>query len=140
MARDARKKIGDRQPIPRRPLLMEALSGLIQAAAKQIEPSILRATVRSVGAQLGRQAVSEYRQRRHPAGRLDGYTWAECLKEIGGQFGWTIRVVVESDGVIRVDVLGCEAVDPDEPEAHMWELGAALFGGAVTEQAQREQD
>ncbi|CBE69155.1 MAG: response regulator transcription factor [Candidatus Methylomirabilis oxygeniifera] len=112
---------------------MEALIGLIRAAARQLDPLMLQETLRSVGAQLGRQAVTEYCQVRQAGGRPKGYTWAECLKEIGGQFGWTLRVAVESEGVIRVDVLGCQATEPDEPESYLCELGSALFGGAMAE-------
>lgn len=133
MAREAREKIGSREPMPRQTLLMEALIGLIRAAAKQLDPLKFKETVRGVGAQLGRQAVSEYRQMRQAGERPKGYTWAECLKEIGEQFGWTLRVVVESEGVIRVTVLGCQATESEEYEAYLCELGAALFGGAMAE-------
>lgn len=133
MVRDARKKIGSRQTIPRRTLLMEALIGLIRAASGQLDPAALTEMVRSVGGQLGRQAVSEYCYIRQAGGRPKGYTWAECLKEIGEQFGWTLRVAVESAGVIRVDVLGCRVAGPDEPESYLCELGSALFGGAMAE-------
>jgi DNA-binding CsgD family transcriptional regulator len=112
---------------------MRALVGLIQAAARQLDPLVLQEMVRSVGAQLGRQALSEYRLMRHAGGRLDGYTWAECLKEIGEQFGWTLRVSVESDGVIRVTVLGCECAKSDESASYLCEFSSGLFGGAMAE-------
>lgn len=133
MARDAREKTGSRQPMPWQTLLMEALIRLIRAAARQLDPLILQETVRGVGAQLGRQAVSEYCHIRQAGGRPKGYTWAECLKEIGEQFGWTLRVAVKSEGVICVDVLGYQATEPDEPESYLCELGSALFGGAMAE-------
>ncbi|HWR21663.1 MAG TPA: response regulator transcription factor [Verrucomicrobiae bacterium] len=133
MARDAREKTGSRQPMARQTLLMEALIGLIRAAARQLDPVILQETVRGVGAQLGRQAVSEYCHIRQAGGRPKGYTWAECLKEIGQQFGWTLRVAVESEGVIRIDVLGCQVAESDESGSHLCDLGSALFGGAMAE-------
>lgn len=112
---------------------MQALSGLIRAAARQLDPLVLQGMVRDVGAQLGRQAVSEYCLMRHPDGRLNGYTWAECLKEIGEQFGWTLRVAVESDGVIRVTVLRCDVAESDESGLHLCEFASGLFGGAMAE-------
>lgn len=132
MARDARGE-DCRQPVSRQTLLMQALSGLIRAAARQLDPLVLQGMVRDVGAQLGRQALCEYCLTRHTGGRLNGYTWAECLKEIGEQFGWTLRVAVESEGVIRVTVLGCDVAESDEPGLHLCEFGSGLFGGAMAE-------
>lgn len=94
---------------------------------------MLQAMVREVGAQLGRQAVSEYCQMRQAGGWPKGYTWAECLKEIGGQFGWTLRVAVESEGVIRIRVLDCRFAESDESGSYLCEFGSALFGGAMAE-------
>ncbi len=132
MARDARG--GDcRQPVTRQTLLMQALTGLIQAAARQLDPLVLQEMVRGVGAQLGRQALSEYCLRRDMGGRLNGYTWAECLKEIGEQFGWTLRVAVESEGVIRVTVMECRFAESDEVWSYLREFGSGLFGGAMAE-------
>ena len=132
MTRDARGE-DSRQPISRQTLLMQALSGLIRAAARQLDPLVLQGMVRDVGAQLGRQALSEYCLTRHTGGRLNGYTWAECLKEIGEQFGWTLRVAVESEGVIRVTVMECRFAETDESWLYLWEFGSGLFGGAMAE-------
>lgn len=107
--------------------------GLIRAAAGQLDPLVLKETVRGVGAQLGRQAVSEYCQVRQAGEWPKGYTWAECLKDVAAEFGWTLRVAVESEGVIHVDVLGCQVTEPGEPESYLCELGSALFGGAMAE-------
>lgn len=112
---------------------MKALIGLIQAAERQLAPSALQAMVREVGAQLGRQAVSEYSLTRNGGERLAGYTWAECLKEIGEQFGWTLEVSVESGGVIRVTVLDCRIAERDESGSYLCELGSGLFGGVMAE-------
>ena len=132
MARNARGE-DSRQPVPRQALLMQALSGLIRAAAKHLDQQVLHEMVRNVGAQLGRQALCEYCLTRHTGGRLSGYTWAECLKEIGEQFGWTLQVAVESEGVIRVTVLGCEMAEPQEGGSYLCKLGSGLFGGAMAE-------
>ncbi len=132
MARDARDKSSQR-PVSRQILLMKALIGLIRAAAMQLDPLVLHEMVRGIGAQLGRQALSEYCLTRHAGERLDGYTWAECLKEIGEQFGWTLQVAVESDGVIRVTVLECQVAKSDEAGSYLCEFGSALFGGAMAE-------
>lgn len=132
MARGGRDTSGQ-QPISRQTLLMKALTRLIQAAERQLTPSVLQEMVREVGAQLGRQAVSEYSLARNGGERLAGYTWAECLKEIGKQFGWTLQVSVESEGVIRVTVLDCRVAEPDESGSYLCEFGSALFGGVMAE-------
>lgn len=132
VVRDAPVQTG-RQLIAPHTLLMKALSGLIQAAATPLHWQILHEMVRDVGAQLGRQALSEYRGACCRGRQRDGYTWAECLKEIGEQFGWTLRVVVESEGVIRVTVKGCQIAETAEPNPYLCELGSALFGGAMSE-------
>lgn len=132
MAHDARKASAS-EPIPRQTLLMQALIGLIRAAARQIDPPVIQGMVREVGEQLGRQALSEYCLARHATGRFVGYTWAECLKEIAAQFGWTLRVSVESEGVIYVTVLGCQVAEPDRADACLCEFASGLFGGAMAE-------
>lgn len=119
--------------IPQRALLMEALCGLIRAAARQVDPPVLDEMVRGVGAELGRRAVTEYCLARHATGRFVGYTWAECLKEIAAQFGWTLRVAVESEGAIRVTVLGCSFRASEESGSYLCEFGSGLFGGAMAE-------
>jgi hypothetical protein len=48
MARNVRNKTSQR-PISRQTLLMRALVGLIQAAARQLDPLVLQEMVRSVG-------------------------------------------------------------------------------------------
>lgn len=130
MAHDAREKSNQRL-VPRQALLMRELTGLIQAAAKQLDPPVLEKMVRGVGTQLGRQALSECRLLRQAGGWLRGYTWAECLKEIGEQFGWRLRVAVESEGVIRVRVLACGFGESDEFGSYLCEFGSGLFGGAT---------
>lgn len=112
---------------------MKALSDLMNAAAKQLDPPVFAEMVRTVGTQLGRQALSEYCLRRQAGGLPGGYTWAECLKEIGKQFGWTLRVAVKSEGTIRVTVLGCRFGESDELGSYLCELGSGLFGGAMAE-------
>jgi DNA-binding CsgD family transcriptional regulator len=89
--------------------------------------------VRDVGAQLGRRAMSEYSLARHGGEQLAGYTWAECLKEIGAQFGWMLQVSVQSEGVIRITVLECRFTEPEETGAYLCEFGSALFGGVIAE-------
>jgi DNA-binding CsgD family transcriptional regulator len=130
MAHDAREQ-SNKRLVPRQALLMRGLTGLIQAAAKQLDPPVLEEMVRSVGTQLGRQALSEHWLLRQAGGWLRGYTWAECLKEIGEQFGWTLRVAVESEGVIRVRVLACRFGESDEFGSYLCEFGSGLFGGAM---------
>ncbi|MBZ0169551.1 Oxygen regulatory protein NreC [Candidatus Methylomirabilis lanthanidiphila] len=132
MARDAREHTGP-TPMPRQTLLMQALNGLILAAARQLDPSVLQEMVRGVGAQLGRQALTGYRLTHYACGQPIGYTWAECLKEIGEQFGWTLRVAVESEGVIRVTVLECDVTESEESGLHLCEFSSGLFGGAMAE-------
>lgn len=132
MARDARHKRGKRSNSGQT-LEVKALTGLIQAVARYLDAVVLKEMVRSVGAQLGRQALLEYCQTRHAGRRLNGYTWAECLKEIGEQFGWTLRVAVESEGVIRVTVLGCQLAESSESGLYLCEFGSGLFGGAMAE-------
>jgi DNA-binding CsgD family transcriptional regulator len=77
--------------------------------------------------------VCEYCLTRHAGERLVGHTWAECLKEIGAQFGWTLQVSVESEGVIRITVLDCRFGESEESEAYLCEFGSALFGGVMAE-------
>ncbi|MDE2485550.1 MAG: hypothetical protein KGL32_09960, partial [candidate division NC10 bacterium] len=132
MACNTRGKSGQRL-ILGQPLGIKALTGLIQATARRLDPVVLREMVRGVGAQLGRQAVLEYCRARRAGGRLGGYTWAECLKKIGEQFGWTLRVAVESEGVIRIAVLGCELAESNESGSYLCEFGSGLFGGAMAE-------
>lgn len=133
MARRVRGQSGGTCAIPERALLMKGLVGLIQVVAKQLDPQVLQEVVRDVGEQLGRQALPEYCLARHATGRLVGYTWAECLKEIAAQFGWTLRVAVESEGVIRVTVLGCRFGECEESGSYLCEFGSGLFGGAMAE-------
>ncbi|MDD5559717.1 LuxR C-terminal-related transcriptional regulator [Candidatus Methylomirabilis sp.] len=132
MAREARDKSRQRQN-SERTLGANALSGLIQAVARHLDPVVLQEMMRGVGAQLGRQALLEYCQTRHVRGRPNSYTWAECLKKLGDQFGWTLRVAVESEGVIRVTVLGCRLAESSESESYLCEFGSGLFGGAMAE-------
>lgn len=132
MARNARGKSRQRSN-SERTMGVKALTGLIQAVARHLDAAVLQEMVRGVGAQLGRQALLEYCQTRHAGGRRDGYTWAECLKEIGEQFGWTLRVAVESEGVIRVTVLGCRLAESSEAGSYLCEFGSGLFGGAMAE-------
>lgn len=132
MARSARDRT-DRRLVSGQTLLMQAVAGLVQAAARQLEPPVLQEIVRSVGVQLGRRAVAEYSLARYGSEQLAGYTWAECLKEIGAQFGWTLQVSVESEGVIRITVLDCRFAEPDESGSYLCEFGSALFGGIMAE-------
>ncbi|MDE2180357.1 MAG: response regulator transcription factor [candidate division NC10 bacterium] len=90
--------------------------------------------VRSVGVELGRQTVAEYRLVRHVSGRFDVRICAQCLEAIGKQFGWEFQASAQSESVIRVDVQGCPLAKLGGPEPHLTELGYGILGGVVADE------
>jgi DNA-binding CsgD family transcriptional regulator/predicted hydrocarbon binding protein len=114
-------------------LLTKALSGVIRAAAKQVHPTVFLETVRGVGAQLGRQAASEWRLRHGAARRCDSRTCAQCLEAIGKQCGWRLRVAAESADRLHVTVLECQFTESHGSGSYLCELVAGLFAGVVAE-------
>jgi DNA-binding CsgD family transcriptional regulator len=124
---------GERPLICPQVLLTKALAGVIHAAAQQIHPSVFHDIIRGVGAQLGRSAASEYRLIHKLRGPFDSHACAQCLEAVGKQCGWTLRVVVESDDVLRVTVLECVFTEPHESGSYLCELAAGLFAGVAAE-------
>lgn len=132
MKRRVDDQSGQRSSCPQ-VLLTKALVGVIHASAQQIHPSVFQEIVRGIGAERGRLAAAEWRVTHGTSRRCDTRACVECLKAIGQQCGWTIRVTVESDDVLTITVLECQFAESRESGLYLCELAAGLFAGVVAE-------
>ncbi|HWQ70001.1 MAG TPA: response regulator transcription factor [Patescibacteria group bacterium] len=114
-------------------LLTKALVAVIHASAQQIHPSVFQEIVRDRGAEQGRLAASEWLLRHGTLRRCDTRACVQCLKAIGQQCGWTIRVTVESDDAFTIIVQECQFTESRESGLYLCELAAGLFAGVVAE-------
>jgi DNA-binding CsgD family transcriptional regulator len=114
-------------------LLTKALVAVIHASAQQIHPSVFREIIRDRGVAQGRQAASEWWLKHGTLRPCDTRTCVQCLKAIGQQCGWTIRVTVESEDALTITVQECQFTESRESESHLCELAAGLFAGVVAE-------
>lgn len=114
-------------------LLTKALADVMHASARQIHPSVFQEIVRSTGMDHGRLAASAW-QLAHGAGRrCDSQACIECLKAIGRQCGWTLRVRVEPEDTLTITVQKCRFTESRESGVYLCDLAAGLFAGVVAE-------
>lgn len=114
-------------------LLTEALTRVIHASARQIHPSVFQEIVQSIGVDRGRLAASVWRLARGAGRRCDSQACVECLKAIGRQCGWTLRVTVEPEDTLTITVQKRRCTESRESGVYLCDLAAGLFAGIVAE-------
>lgn len=124
---------GNRRPSCPWPLLTKMLSSIIHITARQIHPSVFHDIVRGVGAEQGRLAAVEWRQRHDLARRCDTRGYVQCLKAVAEQSGWILGVAIESDDLLRITVRESLYTELHETGSYLCELAAGLFTGVTTE-------